>query len=214
MLNSIRENAGYLKGRLLDFGCGSKPYKSLFEVEEYIGVDFYNEGHSHEEEDIDVYYDGKNLPFENASFDSILCSEVFEHIFNLEEIIKELHRVLRPDGTMLITCPFVWNEHEVPYDFARYTRFALKAILERNGFELVHHQKAGNFITTICQMWVLYWHTILYTRCKKYLPLRIVYKAVFVLLPNVAGTVLNKLLPENSSLYLNNVVVAKKIKNG
>ena len=53
----------------MDFGCGSKPYKSLFNVEEYLGVDYYNEGHPHENEQIDVFYDGKNLPFPDNYFD-------------------------------------------------------------------------------------------------------------------------------------------------
>ena len=194
----------------MDFGCGSKPYKSLFNVEEYLGVDYYNEGHPHENEQIDVFYDGKSLPFPDNYFDSVLCSEVFEHIFNLDEILKEINRVMKPGSQIMITCPFVWNEHEVPYDFARYTRFALQDMLNKNGFEILHFEKAGNFITTITQLWILYWHTILYKKIKKVSALRILYKGFFVILPNGLGIILNKLLRSESSLYLNNVVVAKK----
>jgi SAM-dependent methyltransferase len=210
LVRGIREFAPSLKGKLIDFGCGSKPYRSLFVVEEYIGVDYYNEGHPHDHEQIDVFYDGKNLPFESGYFDSVLCSEVFEHIFNLDEVLGELNRVTKMDGRILITCPFVWNEHEVPYDYARYTRFALTDILNRNGFEIIEYAKSGNFITTICQLWVLYFNIILENRCRKFALTRWGYKAFFVFLPNLLGLLLNKILPDNKSLYMNNIILAKK----
>src|SRR6516225_8308589 len=87
LLKTISKLAPQLKGRLLDFGCGAKPYKTLFAVDEYIGLDFENPGHPHLNEQIDVFYDGKTIPFENACFDSIFSSEVFEHIFNIEDIL-------------------------------------------------------------------------------------------------------------------------------
>ena len=84
LLKGIRKYALELNGVLLDFGCGSKPYISLFNVDEYIGMDFENPGHPHINENIDVYYDGKNIPFGDNHFDSILCSEVVEHVFSKE----------------------------------------------------------------------------------------------------------------------------------
>jgi SAM-dependent methyltransferase len=194
----------------MDFGCGSKPYKALFTVDEYIGVDFQNEGHPHDNEQIDVYYDGKRLPFNDAYFDSVLCSEVFEHIFNLDEVLKEINRVMKTGGKILITCPFTWNEHEVPFDFARYTRFALKDILERNGFRIIEFEKTGNFITTITQLWVLYFNTVVYKKIRHLSLLRWVFKVFFVMAPNFVGIFLDKLLPVESSLYLNNIVLAQK----
>ena len=79
----------------MDFGCGSKPYHSILQVEEYIGVDFHNEGHPHDNEQIDVFYDGEKLPFENSYFDSVLCSEVFEHVFNLDEVLAAFCCILK-----------------------------------------------------------------------------------------------------------------------
>src|SRR5258708_2808304 len=81
----IKQFAPQLQGRLLDFGCGSKPYQSLFiNATEYIGLDYESKGHSHATEHIDVMYDGKTIPFPDGHFNSVFSSEVFEHIFNLE----------------------------------------------------------------------------------------------------------------------------------
>ena len=199
-----------LNGRLLDFGCGSKPYESLFRVDEYIGMDYYNEGHPHENEMIDVFYDGKTFPFADNHFDSVLCSEVIEHIFNLPEILLEINRVLKKDGQVLFTCPFVWNEHEVPFDFARYSRFALKSLLEKAGFEIVRFEKAGNYRLAITQLKVLY----NYNHAKKimgnFFLARWFYKSFFVFLPNAWGLFLNSILPNDETLYLNNIVLARK----
>jgi len=57
----------FLSGKLLDFGCGRKPYKHLFSFDEYIGLDIVESGHNHEDEEIDVYYDGTKIPFERIT---------------------------------------------------------------------------------------------------------------------------------------------------
>jgi len=199
-----------LKGRLLDFGCGSKPYKSLFQVDEYIGVDLMNEGHPHENEQIDVFYDGRKIPLPDNSFDSVLSSEVFEHVFNLDEILKEINRVMKPGARILITCPFAWNEHEVPNDFARYTRFALKDLLEKNGFLIIESSKSGNFVTTLFQLWNLYFYDSFYKKIANKTILRWVYKAFIVLPLNLAGLFWGKILKSNNSYYLNTIILASK----
>lgn len=210
LLKSIHGQVHHLKGRLLDFGCGSKPYKSLLNVDEYIGVDFVNEGHPHDNEQIDFYYDGKTLPFPDNSFDSILTSEVFEHVFNLPEILAELSRVLKPGGKILITCPFVWKEHELPHDYARYTLFALRDMLQKNNFTIQATNKSGNFIQVISQLVVLYFHDIGYSKVRELPLLKQLFEFIFFFVPNLFGIILNKILPFKSQLYFNNIVVAEK----
>lgn len=210
LLKSVRENARNLKGRMLDFGCGSKPYKDLLAVDEYIGVDFINEGHPHDDEQIDIYYDGKTIPFPDNSFDAVLCSEVFEHVFNLSEILAELNRVLKPGGKILITCPFVWKEHELPYDYARYTLFALKDLLEKTNFIIRTTSKSGNFIQVIFQMIALYFHDTAYSKAKRIPLIKQIFEFAFFFLPNLFGTVAGKILPSKTQLYFNNIVVAEK----
>lgn len=86
------------KGRLLDFGCGEKPYAPLFHVEEYIGMDVEISGHSNEDKKADIYYNGENIPCNNEEFDYILTNQVFEHIEKIDVVMKELSRIIRGGG--------------------------------------------------------------------------------------------------------------------
>ncbi len=200
-------SSDFNKGSLLDFGCGSKPYESLFKVEKYIGLDTNQSGHSHKNEKIDVLYDGKKIPFDDNHFDYIFSSEVLEHVFNIDEIISELNRVLKNDGKILITLPFVWGEHEQPYDYARYTSFGLKNILENNGFEIIDHIKTTNFIETIFQSLTAYlYHSIIPKGLKTFLTL------IFIAPINLLGIILGKILPNDKTFYLNNIFLCKKKK--
>lgn len=196
-----------MQGRLLDFGCGSKPYRALFQVTEYIGTDIEVSGHDHTNEHIDVYYDGRTLPFADASFDSIFSSEVFEHIFNLPEILDELCRVLKPGGHMLVTVPFVWDEHEIPYDFARYTSFGLRHIFREKGLELVAERKTTDYVATIFQMWGAYLYQHLFPRSKM---VRIALTPVFIMPITLFGLLFSFILPSNRTFFHNNVMVVRK----
>ena len=214
LLKKVNQYSKELTGNLLDFGCGSKPYKSLFsKVETYIGVDFENIGHPHLNEQIDFFYDGKKFPFENEKYDSIFTSEVFEHIFNLEEIIPELNRVLKPNGKILITCPFVWNEHEVPHDYARYTQFALRNLLEKNGFEILVIDKSGDFYMTLHQLKMVYLSDQLLIAVPvigkiKFITTNI--RPIILFIRNGWFKILHSIMPKRFDLYLNNIVLAKK----
>src|SRR6187399_2237511 len=92
LLKGLSEFIPSMKGTMLDFGCGSKPYLPLFKVDKYIGLDFDSQGHDHANEQIDVFYDGITIPFPDEYFDTVFSSEVFEHVFNLEGILPEIHR--------------------------------------------------------------------------------------------------------------------------
>lgn len=206
---SIYKNKSYIKGILLDFGCGQKPYKNIFVVDKYIGIDIEKSGHEHSESQVDIFYDGKTIPFKDNYFDSIFSSEVFEHIFNLDEVCREINRVLKPNGFLVITIPFVWDEHEIPYDFARYTSFGIIDILSRHGFEIIIKEKTTGYIETIFQMINVY---ILESIFPKNKYIKILLTPIFIAPLTILGVVLNFILPKNNKLYNNNFIVAKKIK--
>ncbi|NDA61674.1 MAG: class I SAM-dependent methyltransferase [Chitinophagia bacterium] len=214
LYNKINLYSGELSGRLMDFGCGAKPYQSLFtKVTEYIGVDYSGEGHDHADENIDVYYDGKTLPFADASFDSIFSSEVFEHIFTLPEILTELNRVLKPGGKMLATCPFAWEEHEIPVDFARYTRFALQDMLQKAGFSIVMFDKSGHTLSALHQLFMVYLHDEWVHRVWFFSKFSLFKKLVRQgLVPVLNGWfwLLDGFLPKSDKFYLNTIMLVEK----
>ena len=207
LLKYIRKEAPHLSGRLLDFGSGRKPWRSLFQVDEYIGMDIEESGHDHHDSEIDVYYDGHVIPFENESFDSVFASDVFEHLFNLDEILDELNRVLKSEGQMLITIPFAWNEHEVPYDFARYTSFGIQSILEKHGFEVVRLHKTTTGFETVCQSFNNFVIENIFPKNKA---LRTLLMIIITGPLTLLAVLLNYMLPNNKSWYLSIVLLARK----
>lgn len=208
LYRNIKELSRFISGRVLDVGCGQKPYRSLFEVEEYVGMDVGQSGHDHKNEAIDVFYDGKVFPFEDNSFDSVISNEVLEHVFNPSEHLSEIYRVLKPGGNLLITVPFLWDEHEQPYDYARYSSFGLKHLLETNGLVVIDQRKSIADIRVIFQIVNAY----IFKKIPKCRIEILNYLAIIMLTApfNVGGVVLNWILPKNNDLYLDNIVVAVK----
>lgn len=205
--DAIQARAVEITGRVLDFGCGSKPYRELFaHVDDYVGMDIAVSGHDHQNSHVDVYYDGKTFPFEDGSFDAVISFEVFEHVFNLPEMLAEIKRVLKPGGKLLISAPFGWDEHEVPYDFGRYTSFGMKHVLETNGFEVASIHKTGNYVRAVAQLWIAYLHQRIGPRSG--LP-RAIFQ-FFVLFPFTAlGWTASKILPKSDQYFCNLVVQAR-----
>lgn len=204
----VKKYASQINGEVLDVGCGKKPYRKLFSTDTYIGIDIENPGHDHADENIDVYYDGKTFPFPESRFDAVISSEVFEHVFNPEDFLLEVNRVLKPHGKLLLTTPFVWDEHEQPNDYARYSSFGIKYLLERKGFEIVSISKSSSGIKVVFQLFNLYICKRLFTKNRiTNTLLTIVLLSPFTIL----GILLSSILPAGSDLYLNNIVLAKKL---
>lgn len=205
---TVRELAARLAGgRLLDVGCGGKPYRDLFAVDAYVGLDTESSGHDHARSRIDVFYDGRAMPFADETFDSVVSSDVFEHVFDLDALIAEINRVTRTGGHLLITLPFLWPEHEAPFDFARYTRYGIAGLLERNGFQVLDHTRMGSAIETLCQMAAAYvWHAVLPPPPAVKFLLTPVMVAPF----SVAGLLLGAALPRDETLYQSHVVLCRK----
>lgn len=198
-----------LHGKLLDIGCGTKPYESLCKVDEYIGLEI-DDGGNRNNKHADVFYDGKTIPFDDKTFDSLLSNQVFEHVFNPNEFLKEVNRVTKMGGVFLMSVPFVWDEHEQPYDYARYSSFGLNHILKENGFEVIEHRKSNNGIEVIFQLINDYIFKITVTKSGYF---NLLTTLVLMAPVNIMGVVFSKILPRNNDLYLDNIVLAKKIKN-
>ena len=210
LFENIKQMSKELSGDLLDFGCGAKPYRELFtRCDKYVGCDITDSGHDHVNEDIDVYYDGVSLPFKDESFDSIFSSEVFEHVINLEVILPELNRVLKRGGKMLITVPFVWNEHEIPYDFRRYTSYGIKKALNKYGFRVVKYKKSCSYVEMVFQMWCEYLRSTFAERVSSR-RMKIVFQRFVIAPVTLMGIISSIILPKSYMLYGDNVVLCIK----
>nr|WP_245902685.1 class I SAM-dependent methyltransferase [Flavobacterium aciduliphilum] len=192
----------------MDFGCGTKPYEKLFnKINSYTGVDYKIEGREEIQKRVDIFYDGKTIPFQDSNFDSLLSTEVLEHVFNIDELLKEFNRILKINGKAIITTPFMWEEHEMPYDFARYTTPALEYLYKKNGFEIIHTHKTGNYIEVIFQFGINYFKNIIPNTIFKQILL-----IPFIFIFNLLGFSLSYLLPTDQTAYFNNVFVLEKIR--
>jgi SAM-dependent methyltransferase len=211
LYKEILRIAPRIEGNILDLGCGSKPYESLFlNAKSYVGVDIEVSGHNHEDSKVDLFYDGKTLPIPDNSFDSVVCFEVLEHVFNVEEVCAEISRVLKPNGLFLLTVPFVWEEHEIPHDFARYTSYGLKHILNKNGFHVEKLIKTTTYVLTFGQLFIHY-------IAQNVLPNGRVLGRIFCLLVvfplNLLTLFADSILPKRYSLYCSNVVLCQNAKS-
>lgn len=195
-----------LSGKLLDVGCGTKPYQSLFDVDEYVGLDIDSEN-TRKRGIADEFYDGEVFPFADQEFDAILCSQVLEHVFSPDQFLGEINRVMKPSAKMVLTVPFVWDEHEQPYDYARYSSFGLKALLESNGFSVLKNEKLGADISTLFQLTNAYLFKIS-ERWNKYV--RLGFTLSVMGLVNLLGLMALFILPKNPDLFLDHVVLVEK----
>jgi SAM-dependent methyltransferase len=206
LAKAIAVFAQLLKGRLLDIGCGSKPYKKLFVVDEYVGLDIDSEI-TRKRKIADQLYDGKVFPFSSNSFDSALCNQVLEHVFNPDEFLSEIYRVLKPSGKLLLTVPFVWDEHEQPYDYARYSSFGLRFLLEKNGFHVLEQKKIGGDATIIFQLINAYIFKVIQNWPRL---IRFLLTVSLIALFNILGLILGWLLPKNEDLFLDQIILVEK----
>lgn len=125
----------HVKGRLVDLGCGKVPMYELYKpyTTEVICADWENTLHKNPYLDYTVNLN-EPLPFGHEEFDTIIISDVMEHLSRPEMVWKEMYRILRKDGKVILNVPFFYKIHEAPYDFYRYSEFALRNFARENGF--------------------------------------------------------------------------------
>lgn len=195
-----------LSGRLLDVGCGQQPYRGLFTHCAYVGLDI-DSARTRQLAIADAFYDGKRFPFEDATFDAVLCNQVLEHVFNPDEFVSEIRRVLAPNGRLLLTVPFVWDEHEQPWDYARYSSFGLRALLERHGFKMLQQRKLVADASLLFQLTIAYLYKVMRTES----PLLNLSVTALLFGPlSLLGLLARAVLPGNDDLFLDQLVLAQK----
>ena len=154
--DAINDCLPHLRGRLLDAGCGKMPYREHIlrhsSVVQYTGLDIETARNYSDEVKPDVTWNGKTMPFEDNSFDCVMATEVLEHVPDTSGYLREVCRVLKPDGVFFFTTPFLWPLHEIPYDEYRLTPFAMERLLEVSGFSRVSIRALGGWNASLAQM--------------------------------------------------------------
>lgn len=158
------------RGDVLDSGCGAMPYKKIIlennKIKNYVGLDIES-GLNYDNIRPDFFWNGIAMPFENETFDVVLSTEVLEHVLNPDIYLLEVKRVLKPGGVFFFTVPFLMPLHEIPYDYYRYTPYALEDIFKRAGFFNINIKPMGGYNAALGQMIGLWVNKYLWGKKKK-----------------------------------------------
>ena len=208
----LEKMAPKLIGKVLDFGAGTQPYRTLLKNCSYYLSLEYDTPQNRERKVADIFYNGKNIPSQDHSFDGIISTQTLEHVPNPDEIVAEWSRVLRHDGLLLITMPFMWPEHEIPYDYQRYTSWGLRLLLERHGFEIIEQHKLLSDCRAPAQLLVAWIFDAFIVSFRpqifRFLLIPVFCTPIFILASLIAF-----ISPKNSNTYLDNLILARSKKN-
>lgn len=148
----------FARGKLLDLGCGKAPLYGTYApyVDDVILADWEQSPYTNVR--VDVRCDiAKRLPFQGNSFDTVILSDVLEHISDPRNSMHEVARVLKPGGSVLINVPFVYRLHQTPHDYNRYTEFMLKLLAEDANLSIVKLEALGGgyavLIDLLSRLW-------------------------------------------------------------
>jgi SAM-dependent methyltransferase len=195
------------EAKWLDVGCGLRPYEYHFPRGCYTGVDVELSGADDTMKVPDHFYDGRVIPFPDSSFDGVINTQVLEHVIDPNALILEMFRVIKPGGALILSLPFVWQEHEEPYDFLRFSSFGISNSLNKVGFEIISISKDTSAIESLAVLFNVYIINNLVP------PLRgfgILITLLICLPIQLLALVMKKLLPDQGKLYLNLIITARK----
>jgi len=144
----------YIKesNKVFDIGCGNKPFeayiRSLTKNDDYRGCDVVQSS----EQKVDVICEATNIPEPSDKYDIVICTQVIEHVFEHTKIFEEAYRLLKPGGYIIVSSNFVWEIHESPYDFYRFTRYGFGQLLENAGFVIKEGKNNGGKFAALGQL--------------------------------------------------------------
>jgi SAM-dependent methyltransferase len=217
---ALAECRPYACGLLLDVGCGQRRHERIFlpVVERYVGLDYPPVSGgiwaTTGGERVDIWGDALALPIAPASIDTILCTQVLEHVPEPAQAVAEMARALRAGGYAIITVPQEWGVHQEPYDYYRFTRYGLSYLAEKAGLQVVHLRNRGGFWAMMGQRWSAYLYDATCRRLRRRgRRLAFLLCAIVVLplcaLSQLAGLGLDRLFPMDRNT-LGYVLAARK----
>lgn len=146
---SLLQCQPFVKGDLLDVGCGWRPYEKTFfaGARRYVGLDFLTDRSKP-----DVIGSAMQIPLPDSAFDTVVSTEVLEHVPEPLRALKEMRRVIKPGGHLILTVPMYWPRHDLPYDFFRYPYDGLLHLLKEADWELVKMFNRGHAYALLGQV--------------------------------------------------------------
>jgi SAM-dependent methyltransferase len=202
ILRALQAAQPFFRGRLLDIGCGQRPYAPLAQMNgcEYVGVDLSR----HLVPPPDACADSSRLPFRNASFDTVLSTQVLEHVRDPLAMLLEAARVLRTGGHLVLTAPQTWPLHEEPHDYFRYTRYGLAHLCNAASLKPLTITERGGGLLALAQLFSLLLYDAFGRRRITRIPAKIVSAPVLWI-----GRALDRWIPM-PRLTLGYLLVARK----
>lgn len=142
----------HARGILVDIGCGEKPYKAFLSeyVDKHIGVDHPSTVHGKDQ--IDIFASAYDTTLASESADTVISTCVLEHLEESDMAVREMHRILKPGGKVILTAPFFWLMHENPRDFYRFTRYGLEHLFKKAGFKVISITPSNGWPSTCAVM--------------------------------------------------------------
>jgi len=138
----LNNNKNYITGKTLNVGSGTKPYRYL--NPNMICIDKFDYNPSNSKIDLDIKADiTKTFPLKDSSIDSVICTDVLEHITNPQKVIDEIHKTLKPNGNLILSTPFLYKFHPDPKDYRRLTKDGLQLLLA-NKFKILKFIPIGS----------------------------------------------------------------------
>ena len=195
LVAALQTAVAFAHGALLDIGCGNKPYERMFDgkVSSYTGCDLVQS----DRQRVDILCPATDIPVQPSSFDTVLTTQVIEHVDDHRLLVAEAYRVLRPGGILILSAPMYWPLHEEPYDFFRFTKHGLRHLLQASGFEVLKIMANGGKWALAGQALI---HAIESTRLHR--------RSIVTMLNKVFSWLDDRSLDETNTM--NYVIVARK----
>jgi SAM-dependent methyltransferase len=133
---------------VLDAGAGISPYRHHFDHLRYESSDF-GEVDKDYAQDLTYVCDLASVPVDDGRFDLVVLTQVLEHLAEPLTVLEEMHRIVRPGAQIWASCPLYYEEHEQPYDFYRYTQFALRRLFDEAGFADIEIAWLEGYLATV-----------------------------------------------------------------
>lgn len=200
-----------MRGSVLDIGAADRWIERHLPADaHYIALDYPATGGLMYQARPDVFADGLHLPFHDGSMDAVVCLEVIEHVRDPERLLAEIHRVLKPKGSALISMPFLYPIHDAPYDYQRFTVHGWHRSLAQHGFADGTVESGDHALRVACMLVVL---AIAGGVSRAALPWKLLLLPValpLILLVNLSGWLGGLLWPDWDAIKHGYVIRARK----